>query len=329
MVKTLFSVALVATAFAGHLSAQTCSDGSCRLQHNTGYNNYDNYSVQRTGYDPSPWNPNAQSPYSPFDENRIPASLQPSIDQFGGNDGPNSICKDGCCGPNGGQGCADGQCSGGRCMEGWGGEGMHRRGPNDGSGYLTRRDRYRNSDQGLNGNLSWPNDRRQLTGNDYRSNYPNDNRPFGDPNLWNRSGTSSNYMPTVTNRLNPGSASINWQSTFDTGLQAARQTGRPMLVRVTADWCNYCQQMKQETFTDSRIIQDAAEFVSIDLNADANRSLVEQMGVRTLPTVLVIAPDLRIVDRVEGFRNADDLARILSRHTQRAQLERDVKVAAR
>ena len=123
---------------------------------------------------------------------------------------------------------------------------------------------------------------------------------------------------------------INWESDFRRGLQAARESGRPMLVRVTADWCGYCKRMKQETFSNAGIVRDIdSSFVAISVDADANRQLVEQMGVQSLPCTLVISPDMRIVDREQGFRSVNQLENVLRRHLQRAQLETETLVAVR
>jgi thioredoxin-like negative regulator of GroEL len=103
-----------------------------------------------------------------------------------------------------------------------------------------------------------------------------------------------------------------------------------MLVRVTAEWCGFCKQMKQETYTNAAIIQDIdSGFVAIDLNADTNRELVEKMGVQTLPATLVISPDYRIVDREQGFRSASQLGAILQRHLRHAAAESLIQVASR
>lgn len=121
------------------------------------------------------------------------------------------------------------------------------------------------------------------------------------------------FMPTS---YSGASADVRWQSDMTAALNEAQQTGRPLLVSVTADWCTYCQQMKQTTFTDPQFIQSTTGFIPVAVNADASRQLAEQLGVRTLPTTLVVTPDRRIVDRIEGYRSASEIAGVLARHNQ-------------
>ncbi len=123
---------------------------------------------------------------------------------------------------------------------------------------------------------------------------------------------------------------LNWETDMQRATKVSRQTGRPILVKVTADWCGYCKQMKAETFTDAGIITDVnASFVAVELNADTNRELIKRLGVKSLPTVLVISPDQKILEKEEGFRSAAQLSQLLRAYRFRAQLDTDRRVAIR
>jgi len=134
----------------------------------------------------------------------------------------------------------------------------------------------------------------------------------------------------VANRYQAASfvPSIPWLSNYETALEQSRRSGRPVLVKVSATWCGACKQMNSETFTNAGVIRDiSTAFIPVEIDADVDRKLIEQMGVRSLPSLLVIMPDLRIVERLEGFQTPQQLSASLLRHTQRAQLDTDVKVA--
>jgi thiol-disulfide isomerase/thioredoxin len=125
-------------------------------------------------------------------------------------------------------------------------------------------------------------------------------------------------------------ATVNWNSNLREAAAMAKQSGRPMLIKVSAEWCGYCQQMKRETFADSRVVRDIRRnFVAVDLDADTNESIVKQLRITSLPTVLIVSPDLRILAREEGFRTAVQVGKLMHRHMQRAQLETGLKVASR
>ena len=126
------------------------------------------------------------------------------------------------------------------------------------------------------------------------------------------------------------SPNISWITSYEQGLEESRRTGRPVLAKVSAEWCDYCQRMKRDTYSDQGIVRSInSTFIPVALDADQNRRLVQQMRVRTLPAIVIITPDLKIVDRIEGYKTVRQLNASLLRHTQRAELETDIKVATR
>ncbi len=138
--------------------------------------------------------------------------------------------------------------------------------------------------------------------------------------------------PLRSNSFEPVSyrPTLKWETDMQAATRISQQTGRPMLVKVTADWCGYCKRMKAETFTNAAIIGEInAAFIAVELNADANRELIKRMGVQSLPTILVISPDQQILDREEGFRSAAQLSQLLRSYRFRAQLDTDRRVAVR
>lgn len=119
-----------------------------------------------------------------------------------------------------------------------------------------------------------------------------------------------------------------WQDNFQQAVRVSQQTGRPLLVKVGADWCGYCRRMDQETFANHSLMNRLSnDFITVQLNADQNRELMQRMRIRTLPTVLVMTPDLTIAQRTEGFLTAEQLGRTLHPYLQRADIEADVQVA--
>lgn len=105
----------------------------------------------------------------------------------------------------------------------------------------------------------------------------------------------------------------------------ARESGQPMLIQVSASWCGYCRKMKSEVFSQPRIQRDLARgFVTVELDADQNREFVQRLGIKSLPTTLILTPDMQIADRMEGFRSADQIQAKLNRFLPRAELHREM-----
>ncbi|MEP3482602.1 MAG: thioredoxin family protein [Fuerstiella sp.] len=144
----------------------------------------------------------------------------------------------------------------------------------------------------------------------------------------NRLTGQDRYRAVRTNSA--GSLALTWEKDIQKGAAIARETGRPMLIQVTADWCGYCRKMKSEVFSQTGIQRNLARgFVTVEMNADQNKELVQRLGIKSLPTTLILTPDLQIADRMEGFRSADQLQVKLDRFLPRAELHRDIVIAAR
>jgi thiol-disulfide isomerase/thioredoxin len=102
--------------------------------------------------------------------------------------------------------------------------------------------------------------------------------------------------------------SIDWRPSYRRAVDEAVRDGKPLLVSVTATWCGPCRQMKQLTFTDSRVIDIVqSNFVPYMIDADEHPELVTGFGVEAYPTTMVVAPDLTILKRMAGFQSAGDL----------------------
>lgn len=121
-----------------------------------------------------------------------------------------------------------------------------------------------------------------------------------------------------------------WEVDVQKGASIARETGRPMLIQVTASWCGYCRKMKSEVLSQAGIQRDLARgFVTVELDADKNRELVQRLGIKSLPTTIILTPDMQIADRMEGFRSVEQLQVKLNRFLPRAELQREIELALR
>ena len=106
---------------------------------------------------------------------------------------------------------------------------------------------------------------------------------------------------------------IDWRSSYRQAVDEANRDGKPLVVCVTASWCGPCRQMKQLTFTDSRVIDIVQDhFVPYMIDADEHPELVTGFGIEAYPTTMVVAPDLSILKRLPGFQSPSDLANVMN-----------------
>lgn len=109
-----------------------------------------------------------------------------------------------------------------------------------------------------------------------------------------------------------------WMEDPEAATALARESGRPLLVFFTADWCPPCRTLKRGALADERVIERVErDFVplKIDLTeADApHASVAERHGVRSIPTVLVVGAGGRAAHRVEGAVGPENFLAFLER----------------
>ncbi len=83
------------------------------------------------------------------------------------------------------------------------------------------------------------------------------------------------------------------------------ETGRPVLVFATADWCGPCQQFKRTTLVEERVEAMINErFVPVYLNVDLEQDAAASLGIRSIPASIVLRAD-QPAARLEGAVGAE------------------------
>ncbi len=109
---------------------------------------------------------------------------------------------------------------------------------------------------------------------------------------------------------------LEWSTDIEGSLREAAAAGKPVLLEFTAPWCAYCKRMEKTTFTDPAVVARISDqFVPVRVDADQHKDLVSELGIKGLPAILVVSPDLQIIERISGFQTAEALVPKLDKIT--------------
>jgi len=124
-------------------------------------------------------------------------------------------------------------------------------------------------------------------------------------------------------------AKIAWQSDFRKAAAEATRLKKPLLIEVTATWCTYCRKMKF-TYADAQIANHVNHcFVPVAVDADANKRLMKSLGVESLPTTLIVSPQMKIVRRISGYQTSAKLGKQLRQICRAGQVSPKRPIPAR
>jgi thiol-disulfide isomerase/thioredoxin len=126
------------------------------------------------------------------------------------------------------------------------------------------------------------------------------------------------------------SSEIAWRRDVAAAARESAAGGKPLLVMVEASWCGPCQRMLRQTFPDPVLAARInAGFIPLLIDVDQQAALVQKLNINAFPTMLVLDPSQRVVERVTGFQTAAQLNSRLAvlQPTQTRITQRPIEVA--
>ncbi len=109
---------------------------------------------------------------------------------------------------------------------------------------------------------------------------------------------------------------VPWRTDVRAAAKESAQTKKPMLLKITADWCYYCKKMKK-SFEQEKVAKQVNDcFVPVIIDADKHQKLVAAIGIDGLPTTVIITSDYKVLKKITGYKDAKALGRELDKICQ-------------
>jgi tetratricopeptide (TPR) repeat protein len=107
---------------------------------------------------------------------------------------------------------------------------------------------------------------------------------------------------------------VQWRTNYSLARKEALATNRPLLLDFGTEQCFWCRNLDATTFRDAQVVLLLNEkFVPLKINAASDPRLTEALHIRSFPTMVIAAPDGKILSALEGYRQAA----VLQEHLQR------------
>lgn len=105
---------------------------------------------------------------------------------------------------------------------------------------------------------------------------------------------------------------INWETDFKKAQAMALESGKPLLLDFTADWCKPCRTMDKEFWVREDVVQAVKSFVAVKIDYVTEKFLVSRYGAQGIPFVAFTDPLGNTITSRQGFstRNSNDLIQI-------------------
>ncbi|UCD54877.1 MAG: thioredoxin fold domain-containing protein [Candidatus Omnitrophota bacterium] len=104
---------------------------------------------------------------------------------------------------------------------------------------------------------------------------------------------------------------ISWNTRLESSLRKAELQKKPIMIYFYTDWCGWCEKLERETYSDSKVSKLARKFISIKVNGDRERDIVKKYNIRGYPAVIFLSSDGNIMQRIGGYMDPGDFARIM------------------
>jgi thioredoxin-like negative regulator of GroEL len=105
-----------------------------------------------------------------------------------------------------------------------------------------------------------------------------------------------------------------WLTSLNAAQKRAKERKQLIFVDLWADWCGWCHKMEQEVFPSEAFQKATKDKVLLRLNTEdggEGTKIAQQYGISSLPTFLVLTPDLTIAGVINGYIPASSIEGVI------------------
>lgn len=101
---------------------------------------------------------------------------------------------------------------------------------------------------------------------------------------------------------------VRWNESIPNAMKQHRESGRPIVIYVTADYCGFCKKMEREAWSDPQVVRRIQDgFVTLKVDAEQHPELLKRLGVEGLPTTILFNSQGEQVQALSGYTRSETL----------------------
>lgn len=120
---------------------------------------------------------------------------------------------------------------------------------------------------------------------------------------------------TVALAIAPSAAAGTWLKTVADAQKTAKAKNQLILVDMFANWCGWCHKFEREVFPSAVFQQATKDIVLLRLDTEDGKEgteMARRFEVRSLPTFLLLTPDLTTAGVIRGYAPPAEFVKILN-----------------
>lgn len=105
-----------------------------------------------------------------------------------------------------------------------------------------------------------------------------------------------------------------WLKSISAAQKVAKEKNQLILVDMFAEWCGWCHRFEREVFPAEAFQNASEDLVLLRLNTEdkgEGQALARKFGVSSLPTFLLLTPDMSLAGMIRGYAPAPQFVQML------------------
>jgi thioredoxin-related protein len=108
---------------------------------------------------------------------------------------------------------------------------------------------------------------------------------------------------------------IKWRRDYTAARREAEEKNRPLMLDFGTEHCFWCKRLETSTFQDPSVIALLNErFIPLKIDAEREATIAQSLHVQSYPTIIVGAPDGRILATIVGFKEPAEFIALMQKN---------------